>query len=61
MVLIRSCSRSTVLEQHCTLCTIQHASSISKDDKRDMAHIIGLYLFNDIDISFKIVLIYAEM
>ena len=27
----------------------------------DIVHIIGLYMFNDIDISFRIVLTYAEI
>ena len=27
----------------------------------DIVHMIGLYMFNDIDISFRIVLTYAEM
>ena len=27
----------------------------------DIVHIIGLYMFNEIDFSFKIVLTYAEM
>ena len=60
MVLIKSCCWPIFLEQRCALRTSQHASS-SKSNEMDIVHIIGVYMFNDIDISFKIVLIYAEM
>ena len=59
MDLIKSCSRPIFLEQRCALRTNQHASFINNE--MDIVHIIGLYMFNDIDISFKIVLTYAEM
>ena len=61
MVLIKSRSRPIFLEQRCALRTSQHASFKKKYNEMDIVHIIGLYMFNDIDISFIIVLTYAEM
>ena len=59
MVLIKSRSRPIFLEQRCALRTNQHASFLNNEI--DIVHIIRLYMFNDIDISFTIVLTYAEM
>ena len=61
MVLIKSRSRPIFLEQRRALRTSQHASYFQKIMKWISYTLIGLYMYNDIDISFRIVLKYAEM
>ena len=59
MVLIKSRSRPIFLEQSPASRTSQFASYFQKNNEMDIVHMIGLYMFNDIDISFRIVLTYA--
>ena len=59
MVLIKSRSRSIFLEQRRVLRISQHAFFQKINNEMDIVYIIGLYMLNDIDISFRFVLTYT--